>query len=184
MNKTYRFNLSLVLLAATLAGCSAHEDDITDFINNPGNFVGKADPLPVVTPYSPIKYNPLGDQIDPFFGHTPKATNSMSSINAPDVNRPKDILENFQLESIRVAGMVSKGKKTSAIVITPDGVPYTVSYGDRIGPDYGVITGIAMNGDLVEIKIKETVPSSESGTWEERQNSILQTDAKNDPAKG
>lgn len=169
--------------AIVLSGCTQPRDDVSDFISHPGDFVGKADPLPVVTPYMPMKYNPLSDQIDPFFGRVPKIDKSISSINAPDQMRPKELLEQFQLDSLRVAGMVVKGKKTSALIMTPDGLTYSVTAGDKIGPDYGIVTGIGMNGDLVEVKIKETVTSSDSGSWEERKNSILQSDAKKDAAK-
>ncbi|MDF7675655.1 pilus assembly protein PilP [Neisseriaceae bacterium ESL0693] len=87
--------------------------------------------------------------------------------NAPNLKRPKQTLENFNVESLHYVGQItSKGKSPSAF-IEADGHVYTVGIGNYIGQDYGRITAITPN----EIIFTEQVEDS-SGDWTDRRNTL------------
>ena len=137
---------------------------------------GRVDPLPQVRPYEPVPYKSF-DEIDPF-----KATRldvvasgaAMAGASGlkPDVNRPKEALEAFPVETLRMVGTLTQGKETFGLVRAGTNL-FRVKKGHYMGLNFGVITGI----DETEIKFKELVQDG-GGDWVERVSSLQLVEAQ------
>ena len=170
---------TFVALAAValVAGCgpSSHKD-LVDWMNEQGKGVrGHLDPLPTIKPYEPFVYNDF-DLPDPF---KPRKIEPMKSDNsnklAPDLNRRKEPLEAYPLESLSMVGTLEKGRTRYALVKTPEKDLYQVRQGMHMGQNYGVITDVTDT----DIKLKELMQDG-SGDWSERSSTLnlLQADQK------
>ena len=88
--------------------------------------------------------------------------------NEPDLYRPKEALEDFPLENLKMVGYVKKSKVGYAVVRAPDGKLHQVRAGNYVGMNFGLITKISDT----EISIKEVVQDS-TGDWSDRDSSLL-----------
>lgn len=125
---------------------------------------GKVPPLPVVKPYEPVAYKAF-DLPDPFSAAKIELVTKAASAGGglkPDLNRPKEPLEAFPLESVRVVGMLQQGKQAYALV-KADASVYRVKVGNYMGQNFGLITGITDS----QIQLRELVQDA-SGDWAER----------------
>jgi type IV pilus assembly protein PilP len=164
---------SIVLLAG--CGPSSHKD-LQDWMAEQGKGVrGKLDPIPQIKPYEPFAYNDF-DLPDPFKPRKiePAKTESTSKL-APDLNRRREPLEAFPLESLSMVGTLEKGHTLYALVKTPERDIYQVRQGNHMGQNFGVIVGITD----ADIKLKELVQDG-AGDWSERSSTLnlLQADQK------
>ena len=165
-NTTFKFIL-IACLCGLLFGCGGGGgDDLDAFMASAGNDMSKGvEPLPEVQPYIPLQYNADGTLTDPFKAR--KATSKSSALQ-PNVNRPKEALEAYPLESLHYVGMLSKNKLTYALVKTPDNTIQQVKKGNYLGPNFGIVTAINENA----IDIKEIIQDDLTGDWVERNASI------------
>ena len=60
----------------------------------------------------------------------------------PDLNRPREPLESYPLESLTYVGVMTRGKVSYAI-IAADASLYQVRVGNYMGQNFGVITKIS-----------------------------------------
>lgn len=159
-----------ICLTLALAACGGASDDPHDFVKNAGKDLrGKVTPLPEVKPYEPFTYEAL-DLPDPFKPRKlapPKGGGGLQ----PDFNRPKEALESFALETLKMVGTLQQGKVMYAIVKTPENSLYRVKPGNYIGQNFGIITQVNEN----EIKLTEIVQDS-AGDWTERNSSLALTE--------
>src|SRR6188474_1644853 len=102
---------------------------------------GKVDPLPVVKPYIPFAYNAF-DLPDPFKPRKIEPVRGSSKL-APDLNRRKEPLESYPIESLRMVGTLQQDKTMYALVRTNDRNVYQVRIGNYMGQNFGIITGIS-----------------------------------------
>jgi type IV pilus assembly protein PilP len=177
-----------VAFAASLAGCGGeqHGDLKAELDRMAKDLRGKVDPLPTVTPYTPVPYKAEKDQqgkpvVDPFrpsrievAGEGKQGVPSATSARVKqEQDRPKEPLEAFPLESIQMQGTLTQGKETFALVRAGSNL-YRVRKGNYMGQNFGVITGI----DEVQISLKELVQDG-GGEWVERQSALqLQQEAR------
>ena len=131
---------------------------------------GRVDPLPQVKPYEPVPYQAEGE-IDPFRPERANIavagkTGASAGKLAPDVNRPKEPLEAFPLESIAMVGTLQQKNETYALVKAGPNL-YRVRKGNYVGQNFGVITAI----DDAQISLKEIVQDS-GGEWAERASAL------------
>jgi type IV pilus assembly protein PilP len=99
-----------------------------------------------------------GDAVNP-------VTNS--SLVAPELNRRKEPLENFPLDTMALVGSLKKNDKEAAL-LRVDKLIYQVNVGSYIGQNYGKITKITET----ELSVREIVQDA-AGEWIERQ-AVLQ----------
>lgn len=130
---------------------------------------GKVDPLPLVKPYVPFAYNAF-DLPDPFKPRKIEPARGSSKL-APDLNRRKEPLEAYPIESLRMVGTLQQQNTIYALVRTNDKNVYQVRMGNYLGQNFGIITGISEG----EIRLRELVQDS-SGDWTERQSRLLLDD--------
>lgn len=151
-----------LLLCLGLAGCGETEHaDLKDFMEQTGkDRAAKLEPLPPVILPDRFEYNPDGLQ-NPFKPRQVQQTQILGGLQ-PDLKRPKDPLEEYPLDALRMVGVVTMRGKPHAIIRDPKGMLHRVRVGEHIGQNFGVITHIDETG----IKIKEIAQDS-SGTWTE-----------------
>jgi type IV pilus assembly protein PilP len=160
----------LAMACFLLTGCGGEEfGDLRDFVKNSGaDMRGKIEPPPNVKLYEPFAYANDANLTDPFKPRKPEASaNGKGGGNQPDLNRPREALEEFPLESLKMVGYVYKAGVGFAVIRAPDGKLYQVKAGNYIGMNFGLIKKISDT----EIVIKEEVQDS-TGDWSERISSL------------
>ena len=155
-----------------VAGCGGEShQDLRAWMNEQGKGAkGKLDPLPQVKPYEPFAYNAF-DLPDPFKPRKIEPIKGAGNL-APDLNRRKEPLEAFPLESLQMVGTLQRGRQTFALIRTTDRDVYQVKIGNYLGQNFGVITGITDS----EIRLKELVQDG-SGDWTERSSTLQLAEA-------
>ena len=166
-----RTRLLLCLIAplcVLLHGCSSESDDLDRFMREAGQGAhAKIKPLPEVQPYVPFAYNADGALNDPFRPRKAAQSNNGNSLQ-PDMNRPKQPLEAYPLESLKFVGSISRDDLKYALIKTPDNTIHQLKVGNYAGQDFGMVTEITDGG----VMLKEIVQDDMSGDWTERPASI------------
>lgn len=158
--------LSICLISLGLAACSDGGDDLDSFIKNAAKGMQpKIKPLPEVKPYLALQYNADSKLTDPF--RSRKASNK-SGVLQPNMNRPKEPMEAYPLESIKYVGQLSKVKLTYALLLTPDNGVQQVKVGNYVGQNFGMVTKITDS----QVELKEIVQDELSGDWIERVSNL------------
>jgi type IV pilus assembly protein PilP len=159
--------LVILLAVLGLTGCGGgNMEDLRRFVAETGkDMQGKIEPLPEVKAYEPFSYSAF-DLPDPF---KPRklATGGGGGLQ-PDLTRPKEPLEAFSLETLKMVGVLSKKGQIHAVIKTPDNAVYHVRKGNYVGQNYGLITQI---GDT-EVTLREIVQDS-AGDWSERMSALI-----------
>mgnify|MGYP001580331928 CR=1 FL=1 len=88
-------------------------------------------------------------------------------INQPDRDRPKEALEEFPLENLKMVGYLFQNKVGYAVLRAPDGKLHRVKAGNHIGLNFGLIKEVNDTGVIV----KEMVQDS-TGDWAERLSTL------------
>src|SRR5512139_1037756 len=99
-----RIRLSLMLVTILLTACGGDEfEDLQKFVKDSGaDMRGKVDPPPDIRPYEPMSYDNSAGLPDPFKPRKPEVKSvGGGGINQPDLNRPKQELEEFPLEGLK-----------------------------------------------------------------------------------
>jgi type IV pilus assembly protein PilP len=159
--------LATLFLMLGLAGCGAGSmDDLQTFVAETGkDMQGKIDPLPEVKVYESFTYNAF-DLPDPFKPR--KLSTGGGGGMQPDLNRPKEPLEAFSLETLKMVGMLAKQGVVHAVIKTPENAIYHVRKGNYVGQNFGLITQIGDN----EVTLREIVQDS-AGDWSERISTLI-----------
>jgi type IV pilus assembly protein PilP len=159
----------LVLTSALLAGCGGEEfQDLRDFVKNAGaDMRGKIPPPPEVKPYEPFVYGNEANLPDPFKPRKPDRSAGRPGLNQPDMDRPKEALEEFPLENLRMVGYIYQNKVGYAVIRAPDGKLHRVRAGNYVGMNFGLIKEVSDT----ELLIQETVQDS-AGDWSERVSTL------------
>jgi type IV pilus assembly protein PilP len=141
-HQTGRGRLALALAAvAALAGCSNDTSElrarVEEIKSRPG---GRIEPLPEVKPYETFAYAAT-DQRSPFEPGVVASTNVPSALR-PDANRPREFLEQFSLDTLRMVGTLRLDGRHYGLVQTKDGLVHRVLPGNHLGQADGRITAI------------------------------------------
>ena len=157
----------LISVTLMLTGCGGGDlDDLKRFVDETGkDMQGKIEPLPEVKLYEPFSYAAF-DLPDPFKPR--KLSVGGGGGLQPDLSRPKEPLEAFSLETLKMVGALSKKGVIHAVIKTPDNAIYHVRKGNYVGQNFGLITQI---GDS-EVTLREIVQDS-AGDWSERASTLI-----------
>jgi type IV pilus assembly protein PilP len=157
----------VVTLAAALSGCGADQQELRAWMDQQAREV-----KPNVTPLQPPKkfdpqpYN-TATAVEPFSNQKltvalKQEARQPNSLLSAELNRRKEPLESYPLDSMSMVGSVNKLGKPFAL-LRVDSLLYQVKVGDHLGQNYGRITKIAET----EIALREIVQDA-AGEWIER----------------
>ncbi len=157
-------NRAFILTGAIiLAGCSGGEQqDIQAWMDEQAKGMrGVVKTLPEIKPFPAAEY--VGATVDdPFRKGRMEVEKHANTALRPDLDRRKEPLESYPLESLRMVGVLSQGKSIHALVLADKSL-HQVKVGNYVGQNFGVVTFI---GDG-ELTLKEIVEDM-SGDWVER----------------
>lgn len=158
-----------VLLA--LAGCEqgSHQELQQWMSEVQRNTKVHVDPVETPKKFSPFVYEAT-ELVDPFhpdklevvYAKRKSASSSDSGIKAPDMNRRREVLESYPLDTIKMVGTLKNQGSTFAVLQINENVHHA-KVGNYIGMNFGVVTQITE----AEIAIKEVIQDA-SGEWVER----------------
>jgi len=156
MSTTKRIALAAAL--AALAACADDTDElrakIAEVRSLPG---GRIEPLPQVKPYETFDYGAAVLR-SPFEQNLPVASASSNALR-PDDTRPREFLEQFSLDTLRMVGTLRLGGRNYGLVQTKDGLVHRVLPGNHLGQNDGRITAIEEG----KISLIEIVPDGVGG---------------------
>jgi len=154
-----------------LAGCGSHDmSDLQSYVQQVNaRPPGPIEPLPTIEPVETFVYEP-GERRDPFQSDVQPESEQLAVTDnglAPDPNRPKEELENYPLDSLRMVGTLEQNDTRWALIRTQEGIVHRVTVGNYMGQNYGQIISIGLDA----IQLNEIV-SDAPGQWRERPASV------------
>ena len=162
---------AMVVAVLFLFGCGGEQfSDLKQFVKESGEGLrGRVEPIPEVRQFEPFAYNAF-DLADPFKPRKTIADTRGGSGGGPrpDLNRRKEALEAFPLESLQMVGTLEQKQVRFALIKTPDSNLYRVKSGNYLGQNFGVVTSISES----TVTLKEVIQDSSSGSWTERTSSL------------
>jgi type IV pilus assembly protein PilP len=156
-------------VALALTACGGGEfSDLQQFVDQSAQGMhGRVEPLPQVVAYEPMTYDAF-DLADPFQPRKiePDKT-GIGSGPSPDLNRRKEALEAYPLESLKMVGTLEKTRQRWALIKTPDNNLYRVKNGNYMGQNFGVVAMITESSVTLKELIQDT-----NGSWSERTSTL------------
>lgn len=166
-----RPRIGALAAAAMLAACSANQEELRGWMDQQRREV-----KPNVTPLeAPKKFDPQpytsAAAVDPFSTQKlsvaiKQESRQPNSLLASELNRRKEPLEAYPLDSMTMVGSVARGAQPFAL-LRVDNLLYQVKVGDYLGQNYGRVTRIAES----EVTLREIVQDA-AGEWIERPASL------------
>ena len=132
---------------------------------------GYVEPLPEFKAYEAFSYS-AADRRAPF---EPPVDVQLTMVDSqpvsdvePDLNRPREVLENFDLKELSMVGTL-QGASGNLYALVQDGTGgiHRVRTGNYMGQNYGRIVGVSET----RIELIEIVPDGQGG-WVERPRSL------------
>jgi type IV pilus assembly protein PilP len=162
----------IIVLAAVsatlLAGCGDSDvREVRDWMEQVRRDTRPAvKPLPEPKDFIPYAYG-TREAVDPFsqnklLGELAKAAAVSSNPNQPDMQRPRELLESYPLDTMRMVGTMAKGGVSYAL-LQIDRSLFQVRPGQRVGQNFGVVTRVSEDA----VNIREVVQDA-AGEWVER----------------
>ncbi|MCW9088284.1 MAG: pilus assembly protein PilP [Gammaproteobacteria bacterium] len=160
------------VLLLSLTGCSNSDySDLRGYIKSvKAKPAGRIAPVPEFESYKTFEYTAT-DLRDPFkmFDNAAEITEEMSSTSdlMPDMDRNKETLEQYPLDTLEFVGHLEKGGQQWAIITSPDKLVHRVRVGNHLGMNYGEIIAISET----KIMITEIIQDGMGG-WIEREAAL------------
>lgn len=163
---------SALLALLALQGCTPSESPQAWVAREKAKKGAPLAPLPVIKTFEVFTYKDQ-DLRDPFGPSAQEQEQANQQGPHPDQNRPREPLESFPLDGLKMSGTLGIGKTMEGLVRDPDGVVHRVHVGNYLGQNYGHVKAI----DEDHIDLVELVPNG-AGGWMERQATISLGDSK------
>jgi type IV pilus assembly protein PilP len=160
-----------VACAITLAGCTGGMGDLETYVDEvKARPPGRVPPIPEFTPYLTFEYS-AHDLRDPFKLVRAPSVEEIAGGGAnglkPDQDRPKELLEDFPLDTLRMKGTLAQGSNFWGLVQAPDGTIHRIREGNYMGQNYGKVIEVSPG----QIDLTEIIPDGLGG-WMERSASL------------
>ena len=164
--------VAMAVALLSLCGCGGEQfSDLKQFVKESGEGLrGRVEPIPDLKQFEPFAYNAF-DLPDPFKSRKTVADARAGGTGggpSPDLNRRKEALEAFPLESLHMVGTLEQKQARYALIKTPDSNLYRVKSGNYLGQNFGVVTSISES----TVTLKEVIQDPSSGSWTERTSSL------------
>jgi type IV pilus assembly protein PilP len=162
--------------AMLLAGCGDSDvREVRDWMEQVKRDTHPAvKPLPEPKDFLPYAYG-ARQAVDPFnpnklLGELARVAATSNNPNQPDLQRPREQLETYPLDTMQMVGTMEKGGVRYAL-LQVDRSLYQVRTGQRIGQNFGVVTHVGEDA----VDIREVVQDA-AGEWTGRMSKLeLQT---------
>ncbi|MGH8187138.1 MAG: pilus assembly protein PilP [Steroidobacteraceae bacterium] len=142
----------------SLAGCSTDMEEleakVKDIKERPGE---RIEPLPEIKPYEAFTYG-ASNLRSPFVPSAPARSDVANAVR-PDVKRPREFLEQFPLDTMRMVGTLQLHGRNFGLVQGKDGLVHRVLPGNFMGQNDGRIVGITST----KISLIEIIPDGLGG---------------------
>ncbi len=168
---TTRSTIALAVSLLALGGCAPDNDELQQWMDQQRREV-----QPSVQPIAPPKrFDPqpyeTAEGVEPFSPQKlsvalRQEVKQPNSLLAAEMNRRKEPLEAFPLDSMSMVGSVVRSGQPYAL-LRVDNLLYQVKAGDYLGQNYGKITKIGET----EIALREIVQDA-AGEWIERPGAL------------
>ncbi len=162
------------MVSLGLSACSTDISDLREFVEKERTSQKpKVAPLPEIKPYETFRYETshLKDPFEPFVAARPTATVKASGKKGkgpkPLEGRPREALESFPLDVLRMVGVLQQSNVMWALLKGNDGTIHRVKTGNYIGQNHGKIIKISEE----KVSLLEIVPDG-LGDWIERPASL------------
>ena len=159
------------LVATSLLGCSGEQQELSQWMEQQRREV-----KPSVQPLSPPKkFNPQAylaqNSVEPFSSQKltvalKQEARQPNSLLSAELNRRKQPLEAYPLDSMSMVGSVTKLGRPYAL-LRVDNLLYQVKPGDYLGQNYGKIMKISET----DVSLREIVQDA-AGEWIERTSAL------------
>lgn len=155
----------IFVMILVLAGCGGDNSDLKEYVDDVKSRPGrKIEPLPEPKKYSKYKYT--RDKRDSPFLKVFKKIEGVGEQYSPDINRPKQPLESYPLDSLTMVGKVKISGIDWALIESADGRVHRIRTGQYMGKNYGKVIKITPQLVLIE----ETYRLSDK--WKKREASL------------
>jgi type IV pilus assembly protein PilP len=150
----------IAALGLSLSACGHSMSDLEQWVAKekaqPG---GHVPAIPQVSPYQSYAYP--GHTRDPFDTNVLQRLYNKAHRGKVEIdpNRPRQYLEQFPLDSLKMVGTLTDKGTTFGLIQVPDGAIQRVTVGQYMGQHSGKITGITPTS----IKLREIVPDGFGG---------------------
>ncbi|MES3015910.1 MAG: pilus assembly protein PilP [Pseudomonadota bacterium] len=161
----------VVAVLAALSGCAADQDELRAWMDQQ-----KREVRPNVPPLSPPKrFDPQpyteAAAVEPYSVQKlavalKQEARQPNSLFAGEMNRRKEPLEAYPLDSVSMVGSVARANRPFAL-LKIDNLLYQVKVGDYVGQNYGKIVKITET----EVTVREVIQDA-AGEWIERPTSL------------
>jgi type IV pilus assembly protein PilP len=162
----------LMVMATLLTACSGRQDDLNRYIAEvKARPATPIPPIPPVRTYTPYVYEGLLGR-DPFRQSTSEGSDQVAQSGPatgprPDLQRPREYLERYELDTLSMVGTFSKESSEWALIRDPDGVIHRVAIGNYIGKNHGKVNGISND----QVQLSEFIADGIGG-WLVREASV------------
>lgn len=164
--------VALILATTLVSACSGRQDDLNRYIAEvKARPATPIPPIPPVRTYTPYVYEGLTGR-DPFRQSTTEGSDQVAQGGPakgprPDLQRPREYLERYDLDTLSMVGTFSKDSSDWALIRDPDGVIHRVAVGNYIGKNHGKVNGISND----EVRLSEFIADGIGG-WLVREASV------------
>ena len=167
-----KYHWLIIMVFLTLSACAGGGfNDLDEFVKESGKGLrGQVDPIPEMVPFEHFVYEAF-DIPSPFISRKNEDTQQANNGLQPDLERRKEVLERYPLESLKMVGSLQQHKIIFALIESPEDTLHRVSVGNYMGKDFGRIADISES----EIKLKEIVQDGVN-EWTERVSTLMLED--------
>ncbi|MCP4432128.1 MAG: pilus assembly protein PilP [Gammaproteobacteria bacterium] len=178
-NKELTTKLSAIIACGLLlAGCNQGLGDLQQYVQQvKSQPPGRIEPIPEFQPYQNFEYT-SHDLRDPFKlvdfrrpEENPEDIQETASGPRPDIDRVREPLEDFPLDTLRLKGTVTKDGVKWGLIFAPDNTIHRVLEGNYMGQNHGRI--ISLSDEVIELT--EIVPDG-LGNYIERSSAVALID--------
>ena len=166
-----RWLAASAVAAFALVGCSGDQQELSQWIEQQRREVKpNVQPLSPPKKFNPQAYLAVGG-VEPFSNQKltvalKQEARQPNSMLAAELNRRKEPLEAYPLDSMSMVGSVMKAGRPYAL-LRVDNLLYQVKQGDYVGQNYGKITKISET----DVSLREIVQDA-AGEWIERTSAL------------
>jgi type IV pilus assembly protein PilP len=161
---------SVLVCAALLGGCGGDFSDLDSWMAEvKARPKGAIEPAPVFKPYESFTYSAQSLRA-PF--DVPLNAKDISALQPsanikPDLLRPREFLERFNFEALKMVGTLAQQGTLWALVADDEGGVHRVRNGNYLGKNHGRI----VETTETSIGVEEIVPSG-TGGWVQRPRTL------------